>query len=137
MTGDHYQGERRRPLHAAVPTRENRGAPKIRGISVITLGDDERAMSEALERIARVENELPQSLRYVLERVGDSNPAFVARIDLAGVVRDLAPLVDPESQDRPDLGSEPLHFTYYGGIDGRTWRLGFRTDLSQIGTLFK
>jgi hypothetical protein len=108
-----------------------------RGISVITIGDDGRAMSEALERIARVENELPQSLQYVLERVGDSNPAFVARIDLASVVRDLAPLINPDDQDRPDLGAQPLHVTYYGGVDGRTWRLGFRTDLSQIGALFK
>lgn len=108
-----------------------------RGISVITLGDDEHAMSEALERIARVENQLPESLQYVLERVGDSNPAFVARIDLASVVRDLAPLVNPDGKQRPDLGSEPLHFTYYGGVDGRTWRLGFRTDLSQVGAVFK
>ena len=108
-----------------------------RGISVITLGDDERAMSEALERIARVENALPESLRYVLERVGDANPAFVARIDLASVVRDLAPLIAPDDQDRPDFGEQPLHLTYYGGVDGRTWRLGFRTDLSQVGALFK
>ena len=108
-----------------------------RGISVLTLGDDDRAMSAALDRIARVENELPDSLQYVLERVGDANPAFVARVDLAGIARDLAPLLRTGDQEPPALGAGPLHITYYGGVEGRSWRFGLRTDLSQVGALLK
>jgi hypothetical protein len=114
-----------------------------RGISVIAVestGGDEGAMAVALERIAQVEGKVPEGLRYVLERIDDSNPAFVARIDMGGALRNLAPLLPrgPAEQGADGAATgEPLHFTYYGGVDGRTWRFGLRTDVAQMGALVK
>jgi hypothetical protein len=114
-----------------------------RGISVIAVestGGDGGAMAVALERIAQVEGKVPDGLRYVLERIDDSNPAFVARVDMGGALRNLAPLLPRGPDQRPaaeEGTAEPLHFTYYGGVDGRTWRFGFRTDVTQMGALVK
>ena len=98
-----------------------------RDVTVITLGGDERTMSRALERIARPDGEVDASLGSALDHIGDANPAFVARIDLAGMA------------ERAGLASTgtsgPVHLVYYGGVDGRVWKLGFRADVSELASL--
>jgi len=95
-----------------------------RGVTAVTIGGDELAVSNALARIARPEDQLPERLHHALDRVGDANPAFVTRLDLAALA-----------------GSGPAdgaaYATCYGGVDGRVWRLGLRADLARLEGLFR
>ncbi len=84
----------------------------------------------------RASEGLPSSLEYVMDRVGGANPAFVARVDMAAFVRDLAASVEGAPQLQVDPEQGPVHVTYYGGVNGRFWHFGFRADVSGLSDLF-
>ena len=77
----------------------------------------------------------------VLERVDGANPAFVAQVDFVALTRDFLSMfrnpVDTDLDLRVPAGARPLPVTYYGGVDGLEWRLGFRTDFSRFGDLLR
>ena len=108
----------------------------MQNLSVVTVGTHERAMEAALARIMRASEGLPSSLEYVMDRVGGANPAFVARVDMAAFVRDLAASVEGAPQLQVDPEQGPVHVTYYGGVNGRFWHFGFRADVSGLSDLF-
>ena len=85
--------------------------------------------------------EAAAALVDVLERVDGANPAFVAQVDFVALTRDFLSMfrnpVDTDLDLRVPAGARPLPVTYYGGVDGLEWRLGFRTDFSRFGDLLR
>jgi hypothetical protein len=110
------------------------------GTSVLTIGGGKERIQRSLARLDAAD-ELPAGLESVLAELGDTHPAFVAQIDFVAVTRDLLGRIsrrdaaDVEFELSPD--EQPLPITYYGGVDGLEWRLGFRTDLRRFGELLR
>ncbi|MCP3915588.1 MAG: hypothetical protein GY711_08545 [bacterium] len=109
---------------------------------VACLGGDESFAEQRIAALGQPARSIPTDLAQTFERISKSNPSFVYRLDMLGVMRSVpqmfasdmgagAPEMDLSALDA--MGDEPLVMTLYGAIDGPVWHGGMVTDFTRLG----
>lgn len=112
----------------------------------LVFGGDDDYFQEAVRKLSGNGSAgMNSGLERAVSWVGTANPAFAATFDFAKVTAQAQDLMlrltelqlGPDSLEgagieMPTLPENPVPLTYYGAIEGRTWRIGVVADLVGI-----
>lgn len=107
-------------------------------VALVTGGDDGYLMHSVV-RLGKERSRLAHGLDTALERVGEANPCFVLRLDMARIAAMAVEMASARG-DEPGVvlpRRDPVLMTVYGGIEGRVWRFGLAFDYVGYASLLR
>jgi hypothetical protein len=107
------------------------------GVSMLVLGGDDEYLGASIAKLSS-KSAPPAYLARALAQVGDLNPCLIVRYDLGRMIdgmKDLMSSIAPDAAVGLSLFPIALSPMLWGGVDGRVWRGGLSTNLSEIAAL--